>query len=69
LLVELVASPPVGGDRLAQLAVALELPSAEIASAADALAAAGLARVDGDVIAASDAALYVDALCQLRVSE
>ena len=62
LILELAVGPPAGGDRPEDLARVLALPPAQLAAAADALVAAGLAeRRDGRLFP-SPATCAVEAL-------
>jgi DNA-binding MarR family transcriptional regulator len=62
LLLELVVDPPREGDRISDLASRLQLSPSMITTAAEVLAEAGLAKMDGDVVRASPTALRFEAL-------
>lgn len=67
VLLELVVTPPATGDRVEYLVRVLDAEASAIDRAIAGLEAAGLVRRDGDVVRATDAALYVEHLSPLRV--
>ena len=67
LLLELVTTPPPGGDELDRLARALGVTRREIEAAVQDLVDAGLAECDGDTVRASAAALRFEALWPIHV--
>ena len=66
VLLELVTSPPAKGDVLAVLPSQLDEPAALVNAAIDALVAVGLARLHGDRVSASAAALRVEDLGMVK---
>lgn len=62
LMLELLVDPPAGGDRLDALTARLERSAPALRDAARALAGAGLATVHRGRIAATPAAIALDAL-------
>lgn len=67
LLLELVTTPPPGGDELDRLARALGASPREIEAAVQDLVDAGLAERHGDTVRASLAALRFEALWPIHV--
>ena len=67
LLLELVVDPPAGGERIADLAVALELPRAAVRTAAAGLVRAGLAELARGRLCASAPAQAFEALWPVRL--
>jgi hypothetical protein len=67
LLLELVTTPPPGGDELDRLARALGASRREIEAAVQDLVDAGLAVCDGDTVRATIAALRFEALWPIHV--
>lgn len=68
VLLELVVSPPEGGDRIGDLLERLPVPGQTVAPAIAALEAIGLAEHRGDVARASAAALYFEHLWPVMLS-
>lgn len=66
VLLELVLAPPPFTDELTALALRIGEPRHEVEPALAALAAAGLAGVEGEVVWASAAARYQEALWPAR---
>ena len=62
LLLELVTNPPDGGDRIDELARALDEPREQVEAAIDALRRVGLAHRDATTVRASAAALRFEQL-------
>ncbi|HWK28310.1 MAG TPA: hypothetical protein VNS09_17230 [Solirubrobacter sp.] len=62
VLLELLVDPPAVPERIADVARRLNEPLAGVAEAVAALARAGLARRQGDCVAASALARYFDVL-------
>jgi hypothetical protein len=66
VLLELVTTPPHGGDEISRLALGLDELRPQVEAAVDALVDVGLAERDGETVRASAAAWRFEALWRTR---